>query len=108
MCGAKEGNNVISESLFKSNMMFPLKVTRISHARLFPSGNLVYGCKMGTEMRLAALTKGRTVFVCFFSMTTAATNGRRHEKVCTELDNARLFQKALFKPICVCNIDIYI
>ena len=86
---------------FKSNMTFPLKVTRISHARLFPSGYLVYGCKMGTGIRLAALTKGRTAFVSFLSMTAAATNGRQHEKVCTELDNARLFQKALFKPFCV-------
>ena len=99
--GAKEGNNAVSEPLFKSNMTFPLKVTRLSPARLFPSGNLVYGCKVGTGIRLAALTKGRTAFVSFFSTTAAATNGRRHEKVCKELDNARLFQKALFKPFCV-------
>ena len=96
VCSAKESNNAVSESLFKSNMMFPLKVTRISYARLFLSGNLVYGHKMGTGIRLAALTKGRTSFVSFFSTTIAATNGRQHEKVCKELDNARLFQKVLF------------
>ena len=55
---------------------------------------------MGTGIRLAAPTKGRTAFVSFFSTTAAATNGRRHEKVCKELANARLFPKKLFKQFC--------
>ena len=55
---------------------------------------------MGTGIRLAAPTKGRTAFVSLFSTTAAATNERQHEKVCKELSNACLFPKALFKLFC--------
>ena len=54
-------------------------------------------------MRLAALTKGRTAFVSFFSTTALATNGRRHEKVCKELDNACLLKKRCLNHF-VCEI----
>ena len=76
------------------------KDLRDSVSRLFPSGNLVYGCKMGIEIRLATPMKGRMAFVSFFSTTAAATNRRQHEKMCKELANASLFLKALCKPFC--------
>ena len=84
-----------------------MEVTWSACARLFSSGNLVYGCKMGTGIRLTAPTKGTTAFVSFFSTIAAATNGKQHEKVCKELANVGLFPKALFKPFCQWNIDIY-